>query len=92
MLPPGSTLGVFDPSNPFRPPAKIVKAGKRAARRPGLQARPPDQGARTQDRADDGGSTSGGGGSDTPPGSGGGDDAAGQRRRHTTTVYKYVVD
>ena len=92
----GSTLGVFDPSNPFRPPAKIVKAGEESS---STQAGPsgqtaPDGGADSGSAADDGGSTSGGGGPDTtPPGSGGGEttppDSGGGT---TTTVYKYVVD
>jgi hypothetical protein len=93
----GSTLGVFDPSNPFKPPKKVIKASENDTG-PGSQAGPADQSS-----GDDAGSGSGsGGGSDdggspgggsTPPSSGGGGttppDDGGQP---TTTVYKYVVD
>jgi hypothetical protein len=91
----GSTLGVFDPSNPFKPPAKVVKAGEQNA---GTQSGPSEQTA-SESGADSGGSAEGGGGGSssgggsptppaggsepTPPDSGGGT---------TTKVYKYVVD
>jgi hypothetical protein len=91
----GSTLGVFDPSNPFKPPRKVVEASKNDTGS-GSQAGPADQGAGDDagsgsgsgGGSDDGGSTSGG---STPPSSGGGTtpDDGGQP---TTTVYKYVVD
>jgi hypothetical protein len=89
----GSTLGVFDPSNPFKPPKKVVEASKDKTGS-GSQAGPADQGTGEDAKSgsgggsDDGGSTSGG---STPPSSGGGTtpDGGGQP---TTTVYKYVVD
>jgi len=91
----GSTLGVFDPSNPFKPPKKVVEASKNDTGS-GSQAGPADQaagddagsGSGSGGGSDDGGSTSGG---STPPSSGGGttpDDGD----KPTTTVYKYVVD
>ena len=54
----GSTLGVFDPSNPFKPPKKVVEASK-SDTGSGSQAGPADQAA-----GDDAGSGSAGGGSD----------------------------
>jgi hypothetical protein len=93
----GSTLGVFDPSNPFRPPAKIVKAGEESSG--STQAGPSGQtardgGADSGSAADDGGSTSGGGGSGTtPPSSGGGETTPpNSGGGTTTTVFKYVID
>jgi hypothetical protein len=90
----GSTLGVFDPSNPFRPPAKVVKRSENKnsdAPKPGAD----DQTAPSSGSG--GSSDSGSGGADTgttPPPSGGGttprDD--GGDDTPTTTVYKYVVD
>jgi hypothetical protein len=92
----GSTLGVFDPSNPFKPPKKVVEASRNDSGS-SSQAGPADQSA-----ADDAGGGSGGGsggddsgGADTgttPPSCGGDtgqDDDGGEP---TTTVYKYVVD
>lgn len=91
----GSTLGVFDPSNPFKPPKKVIAASRNDSGS-SSQAGPADQSA-----ADDAGSGSGGGSGDdsggadtgTTPPSGGGDtgpdDDGGEP---TTTVYKYVVD
>jgi hypothetical protein len=90
----GSTLGVFDPANPFRPPEKIVKRSKNedgGAPKPGADDQTaPDSGS----SGGSGDSGSGGGDSHTsPPSSGGGGttppDDGGQP---TTTVYKYVVD
>jgi hypothetical protein len=87
----GSTLGVFDPDNPFKPPKGTIK--KEAVTAPAA-AGPGDAGSTpgsTSPGGDvtDGGSLGGGGGVTSPgvtvPGTGGG----GQT---TTTVYKYVVD
>jgi hypothetical protein len=89
----GSTFGVFDPSNPFKPPKKVVEASKDASGS-GSQAGPADQGA-----GDDAGSSSGGtsdGGSSaggtTPPSGGGGTTPPSSGGTPTTTAYKYVVD
>jgi hypothetical protein len=89
----GSTFGVFDPSNPFKPPKKVVEASKDTSGS-GSQAGPADQGA-----GDDAGSSSGGtsdGGSSsggtTPPSSGGGTTPPSSGGTPTTTAYKYVVD
>jgi hypothetical protein len=88
----GSTLGVFDPANPFRPPEKVVKRSKEAdggAPKPGAD----DQTAPGSAGGGGGGSETdktevdvveeGGGGGTAPPDNGG---------EPTTTVYKYVVD
>jgi hypothetical protein len=91
----GSTLGVFDPSNPFKPPKNVVKASKNNTGA-GSQAGPADKaagddaGSAPSGGSDDGGSAGGG---TTPPSSGGGttpppDDGG----EPTTKVYKYVVD
>ena len=91
----GSTLGVFDPANPFRPPEKIVKRSEEARRwRAEARRGRPDRSQRWLWRlggdSDSGGAdsgttppSSGGGGGTTPPSGGG---------TPTTTVYKYVVD
>jgi hypothetical protein len=90
----GSTLGVFDPSNPFKPPKKVVEASKEQTGS-GSQAGPADQGAGEDANSgsgggsDDGGSTGGG---STPPSSGGGTTPPDNGGKPTTTVYKYVVD
>ena len=88
----GSTLGVFDPDNPFKPPKGAIKK----ADAPGTTAGPGDTpGGPTGGTGSVGGGPSdpsiGGGGGvtpgvpgGTPPPTGGGPT--------TTTVYKYVVD
>ncbi|HEV7846747.1 MAG TPA: hypothetical protein VGO83_10865 [Thermoleophilaceae bacterium] len=83
----GSTLGIFDPDNPFTPPKGTIKAD--ATGTPSTGPVVPG-GAITP-----GGATTGGtGGTDpgttggTPPSGGGG----GTTTTTTTTVYKYVVD
>jgi hypothetical protein len=90
----GSTLGVFDPSNPFKPPAKVIEAGEQNAGTdagPSKQTAPDSAGG--SDSGGSGSTGSAGGGSPTPPSGGGGDptppDTGGGT---TTTVYKYVVD
>jgi hypothetical protein len=92
----GSTLGVFDPANPFKPPKKVVQAAKNDTGS-GSQAGPTDTaagddaGAQSGGGSDDGGSAGGG---TTPPSSGGGGttppDNGGEPT--PTKVYKYVVD
>ena len=86
----GSTLGAFNPSNPFNPPKGAIKkeAGPSTA-----TAGPSDTGAPTS--TDDGGSTVTPGGGTTggvPGGLPGGGDTGGGSPTTTTTVYKYVVD
>ncbi len=89
----GSTLGVFDPSNPFRPPEKVVKRAEQekngGPKAPGAD----DQTAPGSGSSGGSGGDSGGADTGTTPPSGGGDtgpdDDGGEP---TTTVYKYVVD
>ena len=86
----GSTLGVFDPDNPFKPPKGTIKKDPVTAAAdagPGDVAGTPGSTSPGGD-VTDGGALGGGGGTSpgvTVPGTGGG----GQT---TTTVYKYVVD
>jgi hypothetical protein len=88
----GSTLGVFDPDNPFAPPkGKIKKAGTGVGTAgPGDTTGVPGGSTGSGgDTTTDGGSLGGGGVTSpgtgvTIPGGGGGGT--------TTTVYKYVVD
>src|SRR5262245_60457197 len=88
----GSTLGVFDASDPFKPPKRVLK--KEEELRPGTGRRA-DSPARTWGGTTTG--TTGGGntGSDTTGGgtTGGGNPGGGTTEQPTTTVtYKYVVD
>jgi hypothetical protein len=84
----GSTLGVFDPDNPFSPPKGAIKKETTGVTSGGPGDTPGTPGGST-----DGGSLGGGGGVTSPgtgvtiPGTGGG--GGGDT---TTTVYKYVVD
>src|SRR5215210_1433230 len=87
----GSTLGVFDPDNPFVPPKGTIKKDAVAG-----EAGPGDVSATPGTGTGTGGETPGGNGNafgnngggvpgtGTPPSTGGG--------QTTTTVYKYVVD
>jgi len=86
----GSTLGVFDPDNPFKPPKGTIKKDAvtaPAAAGPGDVAGTPGSTSPGGDVTD--GGALGGGGVTSPgvtvPGTGGGGHT-------TTTVYKYVVD
>src|SRR5687767_12092158 len=89
----GSTLGVFDPDNPFNPPKGTIKKDDSATSGsgPGDVAKVP--GGPTSLGGDtttiDGGSLGGGG--VTSPGTGG-VPIPGPGGGTTTTVYKYVVD
>ena len=86
----GSTLGVFDPSNPFKPPKGAIKKPQddTADAGPNETDSSGTSGGTDTGTTDTGGSTGGGtspttpGG--TPPNTGGG--------TTTTTAYKYVVD
>lgn len=90
----GSTLGVFDPDNPFRPPKGAMKKQTTGAGSAGPGDTGSTPGGSTSPGGDittDGGSLGGGGttspgvgGVPTPGGGGGG--------TTTTTAYKYVVD
>jgi hypothetical protein len=91
----GSTLGVFDPANPFSPPKGAMKkkdsdtgsgsGGGGADKSGGTTA----SGDKTDDGSTTGGTTGGGTSPDTG-GTGGTPDTGGGTT--TTTVYKYVVD
>lgn len=87
----GSTLGVFDPDNPFKPPKGAIKKDDvtAPAAGPGDITGTPGSTAPGGDLPSDGGSIDGGLTPGTPgvpsPGTGGGGET-------TTTVYKYVVD
>jgi hypothetical protein len=77
----GSTLGVFDPSNPFTPPKNAIKKPKdTSTTSAGPNSGSPNGGAPTG-----GGTTTTSPGGTTDPGTGGGTTT-------TTTAYKYVVD
>lgn len=81
----GSTLGVFDPSNPFTPPKGAIKKEKTASSSNAGPTSGPTSG-------------SGGGGGLTPSdpnggtGGGGTGGTGGGGTTTTTTAYKYVVD
>ena len=82
----GSTLGVFNPGDPFKPPKGAIKKDDEAT------ANAPTDGTvpTTAPGSDPGGST-GGGTTPTAPGTGGTPDTGGGTTT-TTTAYKYVVD
>ncbi|HEX2414109.1 MAG TPA: hypothetical protein VHJ37_02720 [Thermoleophilaceae bacterium] len=94
----GSTLGVFDPSDPFRPPSKVIKKAEEdeaGADVGGLVLVPESTGAGGASAG--GGETDSGGGSYTGGGdTGGGETGGGQTPdsggQTTTTTYKYVAD
>jgi hypothetical protein len=87
----GSTLGVFDPDNPFHPPKGAMKKDDTSAAGTG----PGDQGPTGSGGTGAPGASGGLGGGVSLPGggttggTGGGD---GTTTTTTTTVYKYVVD
>ena len=86
----GSTLGVFDPDNPFHPPKGAMKKDDLSAAGAGPSTG--DQGSPaggTGAPGAPGGGVSLPGGGTTPGGTGGGD---GTTTTTTTTVFKYVVD
>ena len=89
----GSTLGVFDPSDPFKPPTKYTKkdsadSGSGAGPGTGSDATggSPTGGTGTDAPSDGGTGTTGG---TTAPGTGGTGDGG---VRTETKIYKYVVD
>jgi hypothetical protein len=90
----GSTLGVFDPDNPFTPPKGTIKDEDDASSLPGSDGAPATGGT-------DAGSTGGGldtGGGDVnfnfgdAPSGGDGTGGGGGDTTTKTTLYKYVVD
>lgn len=88
----GSTLGVFDPKNPFKAPKGAIK--KQVASSGGGAAGPgsasSSSGSNSSSGDSSGGTTSGGTTGGTTGGTVGG--APGGGTTTTTTVYKYVVD
>jgi hypothetical protein len=99
MVGTGSSLDTFDPSNPFLPPAQIVKGAKQTSAT-AAQAGPstsfgPTSGGSTgpaETGSTDGGTGGGGGqsGGGTGGGTGGGNETGGGKT--TTTSYTYVID
>jgi|SRR5919112_930378 hypothetical protein len=90
----GSTLGVFDPDNPFSPPKGTIKSDDVTAGTagPGDTGTPaggtgPDTGTPGDTGSGGVGTLPGTGGTPTTPGTGGGGTTTTE-----TTVYKYVVD
>ncbi len=95
----GSTLGVFDPSDPFRPPSKVTKKAKEEESvLNGLDE--PSSGIGGDVVPSGGGDASGGGvdpgsGGETTTGggeTGGETPGGGDGTETTTTTYKYVAD
>jgi hypothetical protein len=86
----GSSLGVFDPSDPFRPPKKITKRSKQESEvASSVEGETPSSGTGDTGAGGDTGDTGGGtttGGGETPSTGGGGDAPT------TTVQYRYVVD
>jgi hypothetical protein len=76
----GSTLDVFDPSNPFKPPKDIIANSDEST----------DEGAPSDSGTTDTGATSGG--TDTTGGGGGGTTPAPTDGETKTVVYRYVID
>jgi hypothetical protein len=84
----GSSLDVFDPSDPFRPPRKVTKPAKQEGDvASSVEGETPSSGGGETPSTGDTGSTGGGttGGGETPS-TGGGDAPT------TTVQYRYVVD
>ena len=98
----GSSLDTFDPSNPFRPPNKVIQGSKEADAGGGSDAGPGSATAGGSGSKDAGTATGGGGSAPTDTGTvvtGGGDtgdtgsgDTGGGDTTTTTTQYAYVAD
>jgi hypothetical protein len=87
----GSTLGVFNPDNPFTPPKGAIKKQKDASSDAGPSSDNGDSGAPSA--GDDTGGGTGGGTTPTDPGgTPDGTPAPNDGGGTTTTTYKYVVD
>ncbi len=82
----GSTLDTFDPSNPFRPPEKVVKKAKQEEAGAATAGPTDDVSVQVDDTVDTGGGSGG-----STPGDGGstGDD---KPQETVTTQYRYVID
>jgi hypothetical protein len=80
----GSTLGVFDPENPFTPPEGAVK--NEADEAPQSDAGPSDSSHAPSAGTDQGGSGGSGGSGDAEPPTGGDDGGT------KTASYRYVID
>jgi hypothetical protein len=87
----GSTLGVFDPADPFKPPKSVTKKDEPADSADGPGTGTTD-GAGTTGGSGDTGSGTGTTGGTTTGGTTPGDGTGGTGPGTTTTVYKYVVD
>lgn len=90
-----STLGVFDPSNPFAPPKDAMKkdeADTGSSAGPGDDSGSSPGGSGGGSITDDGDSTSGGTTGGTGGTGGGTTGGGGDGGETTTTVFKYVVD
>ena len=84
----GSTLGVFDPSNPFTPPKGAIKKQKDDS---SSSAGPSTDSGATPNGGDTSGNS--GGGTTSPGGTGGTPNVdTGGGTTTTTTAFKYVVD
>jgi hypothetical protein len=81
----GSTLGVFDPDNPFTPPKGAVKKESDQARQ--SDAGPSDSSTPASGDTGSGGGGGSGGSGETPQTPSGGDDGKTQ-----TASYRYVID
>jgi hypothetical protein len=90
----GSTLGVFDPDNPFAPPKGTIKKNDTSVPGggPGDAGGTPDGSTSPGGDIIDPGSLGGGGGGVTSPGGGITTPGTGGGGKTTTTVFKYVVD
>jgi hypothetical protein len=93
----GSSLDVFDETDPFLPPSAVIAASKEAGTTAGPSTSTTEGGALGAGTGDSGGSgSSTGGGSTTTGGTGGGTtgggDTGGGGGGTTTTKYTYVVD
>jgi hypothetical protein len=95
----GSMLDTFDPSNPFRPPAKVVRgaqeaeSGSASSSGPGSAETPSSGSGGSSGSTGSSGDTGSSGGSGTP-GAGGGSPGGSDGGQTTTktTEYAYVID
>lgn len=87
----GSTLGVFDPDNPFSPPKGTIKDPTQAGTG-STGSGPVTPGGGGQPTGGSTGGTGGGGGTPSSGGGGTPSNGGGTKTTTTTTVYKYVVD
>jgi hypothetical protein len=96
----GSRLDTFDPSNPFRPPSKVLEAAQEGSQASATQAGPgPDSGSSGSGGSTDSSGSAGGSAGDTgsivtpAPYTGGTSGGGGDTRsRPRTSQYTFVVD